>query len=128
MGSQNSGSSGTSSAPWFWQHVPVKSDSSRGQNVHQLFVNSQQIDAACGSSASMASGAGQTASVFLLSRRPALGLLEGRMLSTRSGNWFGSRSASFPGGASWSTSETLLFSVPFHGLRNDRPRDPKIDL
>ena len=108
-----------SSPAWYWQQVPVKSDSSRGQTVHQLFANSQQIDEGCGTSVSKASGAGQIASVFLLSRRPALGLLEGRMISTQSGNWFKSRSASFPGGTSWSASETLLFSVPFTGLREE---------
>jgi hypothetical protein len=111
---------GTSSPGWFWQQVPVKSDSSRRQTVHQLFTNSQQIDSACSRSVSQANGAGQTASVFLLSRRPALGLLEGRMISTQSGDWFKSRSASFPGGASWSDSETLLFSVPFTGLQKER--------
>ena len=115
---------GTSSPGWFWQQVPIKSDSSRRQTVHQLFANSQQIDSACSRSVSQASGAGQTASVFLLSRRPVLGLLEGRMISTQSGDWFTSRSASFPGGTSWSDSETLLFSVPFTGLQKERPPDP----
>ena len=105
------------SPAWYWQQVPVKSDSSRRQTVHQLFVNSQQLDEGCSMSVSKASGAGQIASVFLLSRRPALGLLEGRMISTQSGDWFESRSASFPGGTSWSASETLLFSVPFTGIR-----------
>jgi hypothetical protein len=105
-----------SSAPaWFWQKVPVRSASPHGQIVHQLFTNSQQIDAACSRSVNTATGAGQTASVFLLSRRPSSGLLEGRMISTQSGNWFASRPASFPGGTSWSASETLLFSVPFEG-------------
>ncbi len=117
FGSQNSDPSGTWSPPWFWQRVPVKSESPRGQTVQQLFTNSQQIDAGCSLSVSQANGAGQTASVFLLSRRPELGLLEGRMVSTHSGNWYGSRSATFPGGASWSASETLLFSVPFRGLQ-----------
>ena len=111
-----------SSPAWYWQQVPVKSDSSRGQTVHQLFANSQQIDEGCGTSVSKASGAGQIASVFLLSRRPALGLLEGRMISTQSGNWFKSRSASFPGGTSWSDFETLLFSVPFTGPREQAPQ------
>lgn len=106
--------------PWYWQHVPVNSRSSRHQAVHQLFVNSQEIDQVCGASASQATGAGQIASVFLLSRRPALGLLEGRMLSTRTGDWFRSRSSSFPAGASWSASEALLFSVPFTGLEATR--------
>jgi hypothetical protein len=115
IGSQNSDPSGTSSPPWYWQQVPVKSESLRGQNVHQLFANSQQIDAACSTSVSQTSGTGQTASVFLLSRRPALGLLEGRMISSRSGNWFGPGSASLPHGTSWSPAETLLFSVPFTG-------------
>jgi hypothetical protein len=49
-----------------------------------------------------------------------LGLLEGRMISTQSGNWFGADSASSP---QWSTSETLLFSVPFAGLQKERPAD-----
>jgi len=102
---------------WFWQQVPVTSESSRGQTVHQLFANAQQLDEVCGMSVSTATGAGQLASVFLLSRRPALGLLEGRMISTRTRDWIGSRSPSFPGGTSWSASETLLFSVPFTGLR-----------
>ena len=116
FGGQISDSSGKSSPGWFWQRVPVKSDSSRGQTVQQLFANSQEIDRGCSMSVSKASGAGQTASVFLISRRPALGLLEGRMSSTRSGDWFESKSESFPGGASWSASEALLFSVPFTGL------------
>ncbi|MGA7410221.1 MAG: hypothetical protein WBW33_07030 [Bryobacteraceae bacterium] len=73
---------------------------------------------------SKASGAGQIASVFLLSRRPALGLLEGRMISTHSGNWFNSRSESFPGGTSWSDSETLLFSVSFTGLQKEQTPPP----
>jgi hypothetical protein len=124
MGSQNSNPSGTSAPAWFWQQVPVNSNSSRGQTVQQLFVNSQQIDGGCSTSVSKATGAGQTASVFLLSRRPALGLLEGRMISTQSGDWFGSKSASFPGGTSWSASETLLFSVPFAGLHREPTRDP----
>ena len=42
--------------------------------------------------------------------------LEDRMISTHSGKWFESRSAAFPGGTTWSASETLLFSVPFIGL------------
>jgi len=101
---------------WFWQRIPVKSNSSRGQTVQQLFVNSQEIDRGCSVSVSEANGTGQTASVFLLSRRPGLGLLEGRMISTQSGNWFDARSASFPNGTNWSASEKLLFSVPFVGL------------
>ena len=124
FGSRNSAPSGTLSPAWFWQQVPVKSNSSRRQTVQQLFANSQQIDSACSMSASQASGAGQTASVFLLSRRLAWGLLEGRMISTTSGNWFKSRSASFPGGTSWSTSETLLFSVPFTGLQKEQTPNP----
>ena len=124
FGSTNADPSVTLSQPWFWQHAPVKSGSSRGQHVHQLFVNSQQIDAGCNVSVSQASGAGQMASVFLLSRRPALGLLEGRMISTQTGNWFESRSASFPSGTSWSASERLLFSVPFEGHREERTQDP----
>jgi hypothetical protein len=124
MGSQNAEPSGTPTPPWFWHHVPVISESARGQNVHQLFVNSQQLDAGCGMPASQASGAGQIASVFLLSRRPALGLIEGRMISTQTGNWFGPRSASYPGGTSWSTNETLLFSVPFRGHHHERMPEP----
>jgi hypothetical protein len=112
------------SPEWFWHQVPVQSDSSRGQTVQQLFANSQQIDELCGVSVSTANGAGQIASVFLLSRRPALGLLEGRMISTHSRDWFDSRSASFPDGTSWRASETLLFSVPFTGLQEERTADP----
>ncbi len=117
FGSQNSDPSGTASPQWYWQRVPIKSASSRKQTVQQVFANSQQLDEACSMSVSQASGAGQSASVFLLSRRPALGVLEGRMISTQSGNWFDSRSASFPDGTSWNDSETLLFSVPFTGLQ-----------
>jgi hypothetical protein len=105
------------SPPWYWQQVPIQSDSSRGQTVHQLFANAQELDEGCSIHTSTASGTGQVASVFLLSRRPALGLLEGRMISTQSGDWFESRSPSFPGGTSWSASEQLLFSVPFTGLQ-----------
>ncbi|MGA2902513.1 MAG: hypothetical protein ABSD98_01670 [Candidatus Korobacteraceae bacterium] len=117
FGSHNSDPSGKLSPAWYWQQVPIKSASSRRQTVQQLFANSQQIDEACSRSVSQASGAGQAASVFLLSRRPALRLLEGRMISTTTGDWFQARSASFPGGTSWSASETLLFSVPFTGLQ-----------
>ncbi len=116
MGSQNSDPAGVATPPWFWKQVPVKSSSPRGQTVQQFYANSQQIDAGCSSSASTATGAGQIASVFLLTRRPALGLLEGRMISTLTGDWFGHRSAAFPAGTSWSASETPLFSVPFTGL------------
>jgi hypothetical protein len=105
------------SSEWYWHQVPVRSASSRRQTVQQLFVNAQQIDELCGADVSTASGAGQIASVFLLSRRPALGLLEGRMISTQSRDWFQSRSASYPDGTSWSAAETLLFSVPFTGLQ-----------
>jgi hypothetical protein len=87
--------------------------------VQQLFANSQTLDEGCDLALSKANGAGQVASVFLLSRRPALGLLEGRMISTHSGDWFESRSPAFPEGTSWSSSETLLFSVPFTGLQLD---------
>jgi hypothetical protein len=104
------------SQPWFWHQAPVKSNSPRGQMVHQLFVNAQELDDSCETSVSTASGAGQIASVFLLSRRPTLGLLEGRMISTRTGDWFGSRSPIFPEGRNWTASERLLFSVPFTGL------------
>jgi hypothetical protein len=121
---QNDGRPGRSLPAWYWQQVPVKSESSRRQTVHQLFANAQQIDEACSVSVNTATGAGQIASVFLLSRRPALGLLEGRMISTQSGHWFESRSPSFPDGTSWSVSETLLFSVPFTGLYRDRTSDP----
>jgi hypothetical protein len=120
LSSHNSDPSGSLLPAWFWQQVPVKSASPRGQTVHQLFVNSQELDIACSQSVSKSTGAGQIASVFLLSRRPGLGLLEGRMISTRSGDWFQSRSASFPGGTSWSASERLLFSVPFKGLQKNR--------
>jgi hypothetical protein len=105
------------SPAWYWQHVPAESACSRRQTVHQLFANSQQLDQACHTSVSKATGAGEVASVFLLTRRPALGLLEGRMISTQSGDWFQPRSASYPDGTSWSASETLLFSVPFTGLQ-----------
>lgn len=108
-------------ATWYWKQVPIKSRSRRGQTVQQVFANSQQIDAQCSASINQASGSGQTASVFLLTRRPRLGLLEGRMISTHSGNWFGSRSESFPGGTSWSTREKLLFSVRFPGLTSLHP-------
>ena len=124
FGSQNSDPSGKASPQWYWQQVPIKSASSRRQTVQQLFANSQQLDEACSASVSQASGAGQSASVFLLSRRPALGVLEGRMISTQSGNWFTSRSASFPDGTSWSDSETLLFSVPFTGLQPEKAPKP----
>jgi hypothetical protein len=123
VGSVNSDPSGTASPAWFWQHVPVGSDSPRRQTVHQLFANSQQIDSGCGASVSRTTGAGEVASVFLLSRRPALGLLEGRMISTQSGDWFGAGPASVPGGTSWSASETLLFSVPFAG----HPKAPMVE-
>jgi hypothetical protein len=115
--SRNTDPSGASVPAWFWQRVPVQSKSRRAQTVQQLFANAQQIDAGCSGSVSRASGAGQMASVFLLSRRPVLGLLEGRMISTHSGQWFEARSAAFPSGTSWNTSETLLFSVPFSGLQ-----------
>ncbi len=114
----------TTSAGWFWHQVPIKSASERHQTVQQLFVNSQQIDNVCSASVSQATGAGQTASVFLLSRRPALGLLEGRMISTTSTNWFKAKSPSFPGGTSWSDSEVLLFSVPFTGLQKGQTSKP----
>ena len=115
------GSQGVGSTPaWYWQRAPIKSASTRAQTVQQLFVNSQQLDNGCSSSVSQASGTGQMASVFLLTRRPALGLLEGRMVSTQSGHWYGSGPGSFAGGKSWSTSETLLFSVPFTGLQKKR--------
>ena len=124
FGSQNANQSGTPTPCWYWQQVPLQSESARGQTVHQLFTNSQQIDSGCSMSVSTATGAGQIASVFLLSRRPALGLLEGRMISTQSGEWFGPRSASFPEGTSWSASETLLFSIPFTGLHRERMPHP----
>jgi hypothetical protein len=108
------------SSEWFWHQVPIQSDSSRRQTVQQLFANSQQLDERCSESLSTANGTGQIASVFLLSRRPALGLLEGRMISTHSRDWFQSRSASFPDGTSWGASETLLFSIPFAGLQEGR--------
>ena len=119
FGSQTSDPSGTASPQWYWQQVPIKSASARKQTVQQIFANAQQIDQGCGKSPSRASGAGQIASVFLLSRRPALGVLEGRMISTITGDWFQARSESFPEGTSWSASETLLFSVPFTGLVKD---------
>jgi hypothetical protein len=108
---------GPQSPAWYWQHVPIPSESSRQQTVHQLFANSQQLDQSCNRSVNRTDGSGQIAAAFLLSRRSALGLLEGRMISTQSGDWFQSRSPSFPGGTSWSASETLLFSAPFTGLQ-----------
>ena len=114
------------SPAWYWQQVPVKSESARGQTVHQIFANSQQLDEHCEMSVSAANGAGQIASVFLLSRRLALGSLEGRMISTQSGDWFGPRSASFPSGTSWSASETLLFSVPFMERQSERTPQPPL--
>jgi hypothetical protein len=113
----------TWSPAWYWHQVPVKSASSRGQTVQQLFANAQQLDDGCDLALSEANGAGQIASVFLLSRRPALGLLEGRMISTHSRDWFEARSPSFPDGTSWSATETLLFSVPFAGLQARRTPD-----
>lgn len=101
---------------WYWQHVPTESESWRKQTVHQVFANSQQLDANCSIAVDRTTGAGQIASVFLLSRRPQLGLLEGRMISTYSGNWFGAAPGSASAGESWSVSETLLFSVPFARL------------
>jgi hypothetical protein len=116
LGSHNTNPSGPLLPSWYWHQVPVQSNSTRGQTVQQLFANSQQIDAACSASVSEDTGAGETASLFLLSRRPTLGLLEGRMISTRTGNWFGPRSSIYPAGVSWSAAERLLFSVPFTGL------------
>ncbi len=125
LGSQNTDPSGTASPQWYWQQVPVKSESPRGQTVQQLFVNAQELDNECSMTVSRASGAGQIASVFLLTRRPGSGLLEGRMISTQTGDWFDPRSASFPGGTSWSASEALLFSVPFSGLDVEPGTNPK---
>ena len=99
------------------QQIPIKSSSKRQQTVQQLFVNAQRIDSVCAESVSPATGAGEIASVFLLSRRPALGVLEGRMISTQTGNWFKAKPTTYPDGASFSDSETLLFSVPFTGLK-----------
>jgi hypothetical protein len=108
---------GVTTPAWFWQQVPIKSESSRRQTVQQIFANSQELDHGCSKSANLSNGQGQIASVFLLSRRLSMGVLEGRMVSTRSGNWFRSKSAKYPDGTSWSDSETLLFSVPFVGLQ-----------
>lgn len=93
---------------WYWQQTPVASTSLRGQTVQQLFMNSQELDLGCAGTANRTTGAGELASLFLLSRRPAAGLLEGRMLSTLTGDWIGTDQ--------WYASETLLFSVPFAGL------------
>jgi hypothetical protein len=109
--------SGATLPAWYWQQVPIKSESKSLQTVQQIFANSQELDQACSKSVSEATGAGQIASVVLLSRRVSSGLLEGRMISTQSGNWFKSKSPKFPDDNSWSNSETLLFSVPFTGLR-----------
>jgi hypothetical protein len=119
LGSHNTNPSGPVLPAWYWQFVPVQSKSTRGQTVQQLFANSQQIDYACSAPVSEVTGAGEVASVFLLSRRPTTGVLEGRMISTHTGNWFGRRSSSYPSGASWSTTERLLFRVPFTGLSNE---------
>ena len=108
---------GPTSAAWYWQQVPIQSQSKHRQTVQQLFANAQELDHECSRSVSQTTGAGQIASIFLLSRRPALGVLEGRMISTQSKNWFQAKSATFPRGASWSEAETLLFSVPFAGLQ-----------
>lgn len=116
-GRRKSDPSDISPLAWFWQQTPVKSNSSRGQTVHQLFVNSQELDDECSMSVSNTNGAGQLASVFLLSRRPTLGLLEGRMISTHSREWFEARPRSLPDGTNWSATERLLFSVPFKGLQ-----------
>ena len=112
--------------PLGWQRDAIKSESARQQTVQQLFVNAQQLDIACSASASRATGAGEIANVFLLTRRPALGLLEGRMISTHTGNWFKSESSSFPGRNSWSEREKLLFSVPFTGLSTERAVSARI--
>ena len=106
--------------PVGWQRVAIRSESARRQSVQQLFVNSQQLDQVCSASASRVTGAGQVANIFLLSRRPALGLLEGRMISTHTENWFKSKPSSLPGGTNWSEHEKLLFSVPFAGLARER--------
>jgi hypothetical protein len=119
LGSTNTNPSGTLAPAWYWQQVAVQSNSTRGQTVQQLFANSQEIDSNCSTTVDPISGAGQIASVFLLSRRPGLGLLEGRMISTQTGNWFGPRSPSYPYAPGWSTSETLLFSLPFTGLDDE---------
>jgi hypothetical protein len=120
--------SGTAYPAWFWQQVPVKSESSRGQTVKQLFANSQQLDDHCSMSASTASGEGQLASVFLLSRRPALGLLEGRMISTHTGDWFESRSPSFlinlqkGGGTAGALRKRSCFRFRSQGYRENKIR------
>ena len=112
--------------PLGWQRAAIKSDCARQQTVQQVFVNAQQLDQACTRSASRATGAGELANVFLLSRRPALGLLEGRMISTHTDNWFKSKSLSSPSRTSWSEREKLLFSVPFTGLPTERAVSPRI--
>jgi hypothetical protein len=127
MESQAADPNGNSLTPWYWQQVPIQSQSPRGQTVQQLYTNTQELDAVC-TSGGTANGPGQTASVFLLTRRPGLGLLEGRMISTQSGNWFGTAPASVSEGTGWSTSETLLFSIPFTGLQqrnSDLARRPE---
>jgi len=112
--------------PLGWQRVAIKSDSARQQMVQQLFVNAQQSDIACSASASHATEGGEIANVFLLSRRPALGLLEGRIISTHTGKWFRSKPPSLPGKTSWSEHEKLLFSVPFTGLSTERAVSARI--
>lgn len=116
------GTPGASNPAWYWQRAPIQSAGVRRQTVQQLFVNSQQLDSGCGTSVSTANGSGQIASVFLLSRRPEPGVIEGRMISTQTGDWFGPPSSSYPAGSSWSASETLLFSVPFAGLHRQHTR------
>jgi len=106
--------------PLGWQRAAIKSDSARQQTVQQVFVNAQQLDQICSASASRVSGAGELANVFLLSRRQSLGLLEGRMISTHTDNWFKSTALSSAGRTSWSEREKLLFSVPFTGLSTER--------
>jgi len=108
--------SGPDSPAWYWQHNPVKSESAHAQTVHQVFANSQQLDEHCSGAASRSDGAGQIASVFLLSRRPGLGVIEGRMISTQTGNWYQAKAAPVHA-TGWSGSEALLFSVPFAGTQ-----------
>lgn len=93
---------------WYWKLTPVQSSSERHQTVHQVFANTQQIDADCIASSNITTGAGQMASVCLASFLPELGVVEYRMISAETGNWITK--------TGWSASETLLCSVPLEPM------------
>jgi hypothetical protein len=117
MGGHDVPGPGTPSTQYYYL-TPMTSSSSRAQTVEMLFTNSQQIDNQGTLTPSLTTGAGMFASVFLLSRRSSLGLLEGRMVSVQYGSvsqtnsWFETAGE----GGIWSASEQLLFSIPFTGL------------